>query len=336
MALKSARCARTVPTSALAPRTLQLLRLDRPRSKNAIFTNVAIDGDGNPWWEGLTSEPPKDLTSWRESRHAHVAAVSIPIAAHAASLPAQCASRGTPAAARMRRTPTAASPPPPPSARPSMPRGRIPLVRLPIPSLLRPPRRCDAPSHARTFLATPRRRAHLRHHLRRPTLRHHPPRLPVPGLEPRRLLRRHDDVRDDCGGRGRARHPAWGPLRHEALLRLQCVPRDCAHSPAAAAATAATHRASALRPHRLTPIADMGDYFQHWLTMGERAAPATQPKIFYVNWCVRAHSRRAARNVFLAPRLVGRSQVPQGRPRQVHVARLRRQLACAGVDVQPL
>lgn len=33
-------------------------------SSNAIFTNVAIDGEGNPWWEGLTKEPPKGMISW--------------------------------------------------------------------------------------------------------------------------------------------------------------------------------------------------------------------------------------------------------------------------------
>jgi phosphoenolpyruvate carboxykinase (GTP) len=33
-------------------------------SANAIFTNVAIDSEGRPWWEGLTSEPPAGLTSW--------------------------------------------------------------------------------------------------------------------------------------------------------------------------------------------------------------------------------------------------------------------------------
>ncbi len=34
-------------------------------SRNAIFTNVAIDKEGNPWWDGLTKEPPASgLISW--------------------------------------------------------------------------------------------------------------------------------------------------------------------------------------------------------------------------------------------------------------------------------
>ncbi len=37
-------------------------------NRNTIFTNVAIDGDNNPFWEGM-GEMPKDLTDWKGNKY---------------------------------------------------------------------------------------------------------------------------------------------------------------------------------------------------------------------------------------------------------------------------
>ncbi len=39
---------------------------------NSIYTNVAITGEGEPWWEGMDGQTPPDLTDWKGNAYSSV------------------------------------------------------------------------------------------------------------------------------------------------------------------------------------------------------------------------------------------------------------------------
>ena len=47
-----------------APADDQQERARHAATRNTVFTNVALTADGDVWWEGLTKEPPANLTDW--------------------------------------------------------------------------------------------------------------------------------------------------------------------------------------------------------------------------------------------------------------------------------
>ena len=162
---------------------------------NAVFTNVALTEDGDVWWEGLTDQPPANLTDWK----------------------------GRP------WSPESGEPAAHPNARFTVPADQCPVIAkewndprgVPISAILFGGRRASA----------------------------------VP------LVTESFD---------------W---RHGVFM---------ASNVASEGTAAAENKVGELRrdPFAMLPFCgyNMGDYFAHWLALGEKADASKLPRIYFVNW----------------------------------------------------